>query len=116
VYSAVRESDGRAVVLKFHRQDDDGSGRSRAQSGFDALRRAAGLAVVEAVEFVPGEEVLVLVVRLVARFRGVALARALAGELLFFVLWIVEDVLELAILAPELELVLFLLVPAAQNR
>ncbi len=52
VYTAAREVDARAVVLKWYIDDADDEGESRAKQEFEALRRAAGPGIVGALELV----------------------------------------------------------------
>jgi len=68
-YTAVRESDGREVVLKCYRRDAIGD-ESRATLELEALRSVAGPGIPEVVELVRGEGMPVLVL---GRSAGVSL-------------------------------------------
>jgi serine/threonine protein kinase len=61
VYAAVRESDGRMVVLKRYVKDTTAEGGSRAQREHDALRQVAGPGIPAALELIGGADTAVLV-------------------------------------------------------
>jgi hypothetical protein len=67
VYAAVRDADGREVVLKSYAADQ----AARAQREFDALRRAAGTGVIAALELDRASEQCVLVLE---RAKGISLS------------------------------------------
>jgi hypothetical protein len=75
IYAAVRESDGRAVVLKTARGALGSQGAKSLRREFEALRAVQGPGIVEALEFLPGTvPALVL-----ARGAGLSLSAWLKG-------------------------------------